>query len=177
MDQIPVGLRAASRALSDVVAPAVDATHAQAHDQLRLVIEYIDFVIQRLDHVHDLAHFEHRHNYLMATELQKIVVHHGLLPNEVLATSIEHAERFMPVGAPPLQAIRDATASLAFAVADVVRGAPALESEVRREVERCVLSASATRIGFERSWYLPLELDNAPHEVLPLSCLLPASPV
>lgn len=175
MDQMSVGINAAIRALSDVIAPAVDATHAQARDQLRLVIEYLQFVSQRLDNIEDLADFEFRHNLGMVKELRDIVSKTDLNNRGRLSAAIERADDVMQARRVPVNALRDVTEDLAAAAADTVRCSPEMQVETQREIERCVLRASAERIMFERSWYLPLGLDHAPGQVPELSSLVKAS--
>ncbi|MCL4183038.1 MAG: hypothetical protein KJ011_06280 [Burkholderiaceae bacterium] len=175
MDHTAVGLRAAIRALSDVVAPALDPGHAQARDQLRLSIEYLEFVLQRLDLLHERTAFELRQHLAMAQDVHAAIEGLDLACGTELAAAIERVQR-APQHASPLQTLKAATADLAGAVSSVVREAPAFDEAVRQRIERRVLRASQARIAFERSWYLPQGLDPDPHEVRPLPEVLGAPP-
>ena len=50
------GLRAAVKALTDVVAPSIDPSDPLAKEQLRLVVDYLQFVRSRLDFQIGRAH-------------------------------------------------------------------------------------------------------------------------
>lgn len=171
MDHTDVGLRAAVRALNDVVAPVVGQEHAQARDQLRLTTDYLAFVIERLPHLHQRDRFELSHHLAMARDV------HAALPGSSapeLATAMDAAQRMLERAGASTAEVRQATADLSAAVSTVVRGSASLVAAVQREVERAVLHASEQRIAFERAWYLPLGLDPDPQDVQPLAVFLPA---
>lgn len=166
MDNTDVGLRAAIRALTDVVAPTIGPGHAQASDQLKLTIDYLSFVAERLPYLHQRARFELLHGLEMATSVHSTIQAPSSSSLE-RAIDAGHAILSDPASAP--SGVLKATADLGAAVAQAVRDAAGLEESVRQTVERSVLRASLHRIAFERSWYLPLKLDPDPHEVRPLS--------
>jgi hypothetical protein len=172
MDHTDVGLRAAIRALSDVVAPVVGPEHAQARDQLRLTVDYLAFVVERLPELHRRDRFELSHHLAMAQTVQSAL---GGQPAPQLQGAIDAGTTMLQLAGPPTQALRQATAKLCAAISAVVRDAAELEAAVRREVERSVLHASHERIAFERAWYQPLGLDPDPQDVRPLAEFLPAS--
>jgi len=165
VDDTKVGLRAAVRALADVVSPAVDPLNAQAKEQLQLTIDYIEFALERLDHFHDRALFDLRHHLEMAKAVQEDLASLGAPSGETLAAAIQAGMDALPTRSDSLQTLREATAALAAAISTLVRDAPALEDAVRRKIEESVLKASEVRIDFERSWYLPLGLDHDPGHV------------
>ncbi|WP_218510374.1 hypothetical protein [Variovorax sp. dw_308] len=169
MDHTHVGLRAAVRSLTDVVAPAVDPQHAQARDQLRLTVEYLEFVLQRLDHFHERDLFELRHHMDLARQVLAVVPASAMTCSAALGSALEQGKSALAEVNAAATTLRNATGALAAAVAQAVRAAPQMDASARRNIETCVLRASKTRIAFERSWYLPLGLDADSHEVLPLS--------
>ena len=168
MDHTNVGLRAAVRALTDVVSPAVDPNDARAKEQLRLAIDYIEFVLERLDYFHDRELFDLRHHLEMAEAVQEIVGPLALPGQAALTAAIELGVQATPERSIPVRLVKDATAALAGAIAAVVREAPGFDSAIRINIEQCILRLSKARFAFERSWYLPLGLDPDPGEVLPL---------
>jgi hypothetical protein len=168
MDHTAVGLAAAIRALRDVVAPAVDPAEAQAHDQLRLTIDYLRFLQQRVDRLHDRERFELRHHLDLARTLRQLVDPCCSPAAGALEHAIAAGTRALGLPGASMQALRDATAALAAAASGVVRDAGRLDAASAREMERCVLHHSRKRIEFERSWYLPLGLDPDPQHVQPL---------
>lgn len=170
MDHTDVGLRAAIRALSDVVAPVVGPEHAQARDQLRLTVDYLAFVVERLPHLHRRDRFELSHHLAMAQAVQSAL---GSIPASPLRTAIDAGREVLELAGPAASEVRQATATLCAAISAVVRDAAGMEMPIRREVERSVLRASKERIAFERAWYQPLGLDPDPHDVQPLTEFLP----
>jgi hypothetical protein len=166
------GLRSAVKALVDVVAPSVAATDPLANEQLRLVVEYLQFVRGRLDHLYDRDRFELDHHLAMARALADLApplspTTAGLLDRTLQAG----AQSLARVGASTVE-LKAASAGLAAAVREIVREAASFNPDLRLRVERCVLDGSDRRITFERAWYLPLGFDPAPGEVAPLSEVL-----
>ena len=172
MDHTDVGLRAAIRALSDVVEPVVGPKHAQARDQLRLTVDYLAFVIERLPYFHQRDRFELSHHLAMAQSLQSAL---GGVPAPQLRTTIEAGRELLERAGPATSEVQQATANLCAAISAVVRDSADMEAPVRREIERGILHASKERIAFERAWYQPLGLDPDPHDVRPLAEFVPAS--
>ncbi len=168
MDHTDVGLQSVVRALADVVAPAIDPENSRAREQLRLSIDYIEFVLGRLDFMYRRELFELRHYLGMARAVQAIVGPPGLCADVGLEAAIGDGGHALAEHGAPVRRMKDATAALAAAIAAVVRAAPTLDTPVRRRIEQTVVSMGRERIEFERSWYLPLGFDPDPGEVRPL---------
>lgn len=165
MDHTDVGLRAVVRALADVVTPALDEGNSLAREQLRLSIDYIEFVAARLEYLSDREIFDLRHHLKMATAIAELVRGSATPSSPALAAAIEKGNAVLSTGAVPTRALKDATAAVAEAVSNVVREAPAMEESVARAVEKAVIVSSRERIAFERSWYEPLGFDPNPGDV------------
>ena len=172
MDHTDVGLRAAIRALSNVVAPVVGAEHSQANDQLCLTIDYLGFVVERLPYLHQRDRFELSHHLAMAKAVRSALNGASAPP---LGTAIGVGQQVQELADATTAELRQAAANLAAAIAAGTRDAATFEPAVRREVERSVLRISKERIAFERAWYLPLGLDPDQHDVQPLAELLPST--
>ena len=165
-------LRAVSKALTDVVAPAVDPKDPLANEQLRLVIDYVNFMRQRLDRLGDRERFELTQHVQMAAALTGLT---GLASASVrnnLDTSLAEGRAALTLPGAPISRLRPASASLAGAIRQLIREAATFQADARRRIERCVVEASASQIMFERSWYLPLGFEPAAGEVPPLSDIL-----
>lgn len=172
MDVTENGLRAAVKALTDVVAPAIDRSDPLAAEQLRLVVDYLQFVRSRLDMLYDRDRFELQHNLSMARSLKVLGAPLSKDTASQLETAIiEGAGVQASVGA-SMPALKTASAALAAAVRELIREAGAFEPTVRGKIENCVLEASEERITFERAWYLPLGFEPAPQELAPLAQIL-----
>lgn len=160
MDHTDVGLRAVVRALVDVVTPAVDAENALAREQLRLSIDYIEFVSQRLEYLQEREVFDLRNHLAMAREVGEIAGDlEGRAEGRRLGEAIAKGDAALSAGTPPMRTLKAATAGLAAAVADMVRIAPTLAPSVSTAIEKAVIRFSKERIAFERSWYRPLGFD------------------
>lgn len=171
MDQTKVSLRAAARALTDVVTLALVPGNEQAKEQLRLAIDCIEFVVERIDWLHDRECFELNQHLRMAGALLEIPETNKLSQFLTLSTSVEEGKKALK-SRPNLPQLRVVGSDLAEAICTVVRTAAELPEPIRTQVERAVINASKARIDFERSWYAPLGFDPDPAEIMPLAELL-----
>jgi hypothetical protein len=171
MDHTDTGLRAVVKSLTDVVAPAVNPGDPLAGEQLRLVVDYVEFVRNRIDFLYDRELFELRHNLGIGRAMRDILARNSGAGAAALTTGLADAEcMHLKVGV-SIRKLKTTTAALAAAIASVVREAAGMDEPVRRRIERCVLDAMDERIAFDRSWYLPLGFDPAPGEVAKLQDL------
>lgn len=167
-------LRAAIKALTDVVAPAIRADDALAQEQLRLVTDYIRFIQQRLDHLAERHRFECTQYLALAQTVLPLAASASTGVRDGLAAAIAGAEA-LP-GAARLADHREATAALTGAIRRLVREAAGYKAEARAAIERAVLDGSAALIDFERAWYLPMGFDPAPREVPSVEAALAGAP-
>lgn len=166
------GLRAAVKALTDVVAPAISKSDPLAAEQLRLVVDYLEFVRSRLDVLYDRDRFELGHNLSMARGLKAFNAPASAATASLLESAIQDGAAVLEQTGASSPVLKAASATLAAAVRELVREAPSFDEDVRRKLERHVIEASDERITFERAWYLPLGFEPAPHEVPPLAAIL-----
>jgi len=174
MDHTSVGLRAVVRSLTDVVTPAIDPGASLAMEQLRLSIDYIEFVMGRIDYLHARDQFELRHHLEMARNVQMIVASVAMEEVATLVTSIERGVAVSADSSASAQQMKLASSQLASAISRVVKKAPELEDTARFAIERSVVRSGQAQIAFERSWYLPLGFDPDPANVRPLSEVISA---
>jgi hypothetical protein len=165
-------LRAVVKALTDVVGPAVDKADPLANEQLRLVVDYLEFLRSRLDALYGRERFELRHHLTLASSLADMKAPCSAAAADALTGAIAAGEEAYTLAGTTTPALRTATARLAAAIATLVREAAALDAAVRQKIEREVLAATDERIVFERSWYLPLGFDPSPGDVLPLAAAM-----
>ncbi|MCB1475684.1 MAG: hypothetical protein H6883_07630 [Rhodobiaceae bacterium] len=159
-------LRAALKALTDVIAPSIDPSDPLAGEQLRLVVEYLQFLSARVDFISDRNRFELGHNLQLARELAAdAAAVDGALARQ-LTVAIDSAQALLEAVSPGTGEVRRGAAVLAALIRELVRKAQACDAALRDSVERTVLDASGSRIEFERAWFLPLGLDPAPGEVV-----------
>ena len=168
-------LRTLSKALTDVIAPAVTKADPLANEQLRLVVDYVEFVRSRLDHFYGRERFDLRHHLGLATALAQMKAPCSASTAAALNEAIAAGRAAYDTVGVPTPELRGAAARLAAAVSTLVREAGSMDKAVREKIERQVLAATDERIVFERAWYLPFGFDPAPGEVPPLASVLPKS--
>lgn len=170
------GLRAAVKALTDIVAPALKHTDPLAIEQLRLVVDYLEFVRRRLDFLYDRDRFELDHNLRMARALEGLGAPGSARTTTLLKSAIQGGAKaqLRPDASSP--SLKSDAATLAAAIRELIREAAGFDAPIRRRVERCVLDATDERITFDRAWYLPLGFDPAGGEVPALADLLAKAP-
>lgn len=166
-------LRAAIKALTDVVAPSIRADDALAQEQLRLVTDYLRFMAQRIDLLADRQAYECAQYLALARRVAPFCAAASPQVREGLASAIAAAEA-LPAGA-RLTERRTATTALAGAIRRLVREAARFDPDARGSIERAVLDGSTALINFERAWYLPMGFDPAPREVGTVEAALAAA--
>jgi hypothetical protein len=134
-----IALRAAAKALEEVVAPAVDGENPLAAEQVRLVQSVLAFVEERLDHEHALRRFELAHYLDLARAI-------GLSPDAALRDD---------PGASTVD-LRDAVARVAAQISSHVRGS------TDRRVHLAVVSASRPFLHAQRAWFAPQGFESDP---------------
>jgi hypothetical protein len=170
VDHTDVALKSVVRALSDVVAPAIDPNAALAKEQLRLAVEYLNFAITRVDHLYERAAFELRQHLEMAKAVRQVVA--GLPVAAVLDSPVVHGENLVSVTSLRIDDLRQASTALAAGITTVIRELEASDKQLRSDLGRTVAVATKDRIAFERSWYAPLGIDPNRDEVPELQVLL-----
>ncbi|MFF3572662.1 hypothetical protein [Nocardia jiangxiensis] len=157
-------LGAVVKSLRDIVGPAVDPVDPLAQEQLALSIGYLEFLRDRLAHVHTRARFELDHHRRIARSVLEIVSDAEIANG--LRSSVRAGEQAARDADGETHAIERATAAIAADLRTVLRAD--LQPPVQEEVERAVMAAMPERVEFERSWYLPMGFDPAPDSAQPL---------
>lgn len=165
-------LRAAIKALVDVVAPSVLTTDPLANEQLRLVIESLEFIRTRLNRLYDRDRFELSHHLAMSRALKGLLVNLSPATAALFDRTLAIAEQVETRAGASTDDLKAATAGLAAAARELIRESASMPAAVRSQVDRCVLACSEERIAFDRAWYLPLGFDPAPSEVRSLDAIL-----
>ena len=170
MDRTDNALRAAIKALEEVVAPAVDPADPLARQQLKLVVDSLRFLRSRLDHLHDRDRFEVRHYLTLAASIADDAQDRGL--NDAIEAGAAIYAR-ADARTPDLKA---AAAQLAAAVRTVVRDAAGTDAQTRRRIELAVVAGSRERIQADRAWHVPQGFDPDPGSVIALDAALGVQP-
>lgn len=165
-------LGAATKALTDVVAPALPDTDPLAREQLALVIDYLDFLRRRLDYLSAREHWELRDAVRTGHELLEVSGSCSPESRRALMDAIEKAEGLLSESGIDLERSRESIEAVAGAVRELVREAGGLERDERLPIERCVVGQARRRIDIDRVWYAPLRLGAEEPGLPPLHELL-----
>jgi len=172
MDHSHVGLQSVIKSLSDVVAPAVDSQDSLAKEQLRLCIDYISFIQERLEFLGERALFELSHSLEMAKSINALLKPATPQNHSSLTDAISSAESHLPKSTYSIKEMNNETARLGTEISKVLGLSQDFEPSLRTEIEKTVLHLSKDRAQFERSWYVPLGLDPDAKNVTPLHDLI-----
>jgi hypothetical protein len=165
-DTTAEGLRAAARALQQVVAPALDAGNPLAVEQLQMVTRYLGLAAERLPWRHARQRRQVQQLHDAAQALHPAARACGGELEAALASAAANAAAAL-AGAETTEAtLQQAGAALAAALSALVRESAVRDEATRRAVERSVLQAARPWAELQRAWFAPLGLD-AEAEALP----------
>ncbi|MCW2758393.1 MAG: hypothetical protein JWO46_2139 [Nocardioidaceae bacterium] len=158
MDECRIGLAALRHALEEFVAPAVDASDPIAAEQLVSGVRYLDFVIDRIDLIHDRERFE-------LAQASRLVI--GLLDagaselagSAEWARTVDSARATLARPDSRVAELRTSTAELRAAVREILDEASA---ELNAKLRSLVVADAKEIATFERAWYAPLGFDTDP---------------
>jgi hypothetical protein len=176
MDHSENTLRAAIKSLRDTVTPAVDPDDSQATEQLRLTIDFLEFLRTRIYDVHARHRYELRHQIEVAQALRS----DAQLVSSRAATQLENAlESALTVQSDAdahTMELRSASQELWGSVRGVVREAREAADDVRQRISLSVLQGVQPLVEMESAWYLPFGFEPDPSSVAALDELLAREP-
>jgi hypothetical protein len=149
-------LRGVIKSLSDVIAPSIDPADPLAKEQLRLIIEYLEFLRCRFEFLNDRYRFELRHLLDMVGALRQCDAPYPAAMTSALVDAVRAGEEAFQRAGAPARELKRASEELAALVRAIVRGARECDASVRKRIETLVLEMSRERIIFERSWFSPM---------------------
>jgi hypothetical protein len=173
-DHTDNALRAAIKALDEVVAPAVDASNPLAREQLRLVSRYIAFLRERNHYQADRERFELRHYWALARSLRPHALGCPIPGAGAFDRAIDAAETLLDNADARAADLRVAIDSLTTAISMLARSSAAFDADSRREVEAAIVDASKSLFDVQRAFYLPMGFEPVPDLVPPLAQALAA---
>ena len=157
--------RAAAKALMDVVAPAIDPQNPLARQQLKLVVDWLDFYRSRLPYNQDRERLE------LAVQLGSARAIASAAPADAvsaLGAAIEAADVVHARLGPRPVEVRAVTARLEDEISALVRRSPGFAEPARRSIERIVVRDAKTLLDAQRAWFLPQGIEPDPDTLPPL---------
>jgi len=161
-DHTDNGLGAAIKALTEVVAPALASDNPVAREQLKLVVQFLEFHRERLPNALDRDRFELRQSLALAERLFDLSAPCLADESERLGTAIVHGRELDDANWVRASQARRVTAALETACSAAVRGAAELEPNLRRPIERAVVEAASGFLEGERAWFAPQGFEPDP---------------
>ena len=168
--------RAAAKALADVVAPAIDPRNPLARQQLKLVVDWLDFYRSRLPYNQDRERLE------LAVQLDTARAIASAVPAAAAAAAIAAVAALRAaigaastvhagLGPRPVE-VRAVTARLEDEISAVVRLSAGFDEPARRSIERVVVRDAKTLLDAQRAWFLPQSIEPDPGAIAPLEVAL-----
>jgi hypothetical protein len=169
-DHTDNALRAAIKALEEVVRPAVNPDDPLATEQLRMVAELLGFLGQRLDQLYDRQRFELGHALQLAVDVAPDVAACAPSATPELRTAIDEGRTVFAAAGTGSATLKAASGRLASAVSGAVRIAPiaGVDADAQRRLERKVVAAAKAFMDAQRSWFLPGGFEPDASQVPPL---------
>ena len=155
--------RAAAKSLLDVVAPAIDPANPLARQQLKLVVDWLDFYRSRLPYHQDRERLELEVQLQTARAIEKVAPADS---TDALRAAIDAASPVHSrLGPRPVQ-VRAVTAGLEDAISAVVRQSTGFDTRAQTAIERIVVRDARHLLDAQRAWFLPQGIEPDP-EALP----------
>jgi hypothetical protein len=172
MDHGENTLRAAIKSLRDTVTPAVDPGDAQATEQLRLTIDFLEFLRTRLYDIHARTRYELRNQIETAEALlEKASGVSERAASELGGALVVASLAYRDVDAHTKE-LRAASQRLWGSVRGVLRAARDAPDEVREAISILMLKGIEPLVELDSAWYLPFGFEPDPSVIPDLDQLL-----
>lgn len=163
MDHSVVALRAAAKAMNDVIIPAtLDAGDAQAVEQAHLVRDLLTLLEQRVDLIAERRHFEVRHYLALVRSLGEDPSVCRLPVASAVHAVTEEVTRLLTAPSTSASAMIEAVELLTGTVRAVLDESGGLDVQDRGRIERMILTHERHRVQVDRAWLLPYGFDPDP---------------
>jgi hypothetical protein len=164
-------LRGIAKTLSDVVMPAIPADDPLALQELKMVVRYLNFARERIDHLYARARYELTFYSELIGEfigpLEKSYASHSYAITELS----DRAKASLAEPGAGIEELRNLTLEITSRISAIL--GDVRDAGILARLERTVVLASAEIAAFDRSWYAPLKLERFPDQVRPLGSFLP----
>jgi hypothetical protein len=174
MDHGENTLRAAIKSLRDTVTPAVDPRDAQATEQLRLTIDFLEFLRTRLYDIHARTRYELRNQIETAEALLEKAVRVSDRAATELGAALAEARNVHQDADAHTVELRAASQRLWGTVRGVVRAAHDAPSELQEAISVLMVQSIEPLVELDSAWYLPFGFEPDPAVIPQLGDLLRA---
>jgi hypothetical protein len=164
-------LRGIVKTLSDVVVPAIPADDPLALQELKMVIRYLNFARERVDHLYARARYELTFYSDLVAQLTVPLEASDAPHARALAELRTRAKALLAEPGAGIEELRNLSLETTSRIGAVLREVD--DPEILTRLERTVVLVSADIAAFDRSWYAPLKLERFPDQVRPLASFIP----
>jgi hypothetical protein len=164
-------LRGLVKTLNDVVVPAIPADDPLALQELKMVVRYLNFARERVDHLYARARYELAfYSDLVAQLAESFGKSHA---EHAMSSRICAIARRLSLAQPGagIDDLRNLNLEITSRISTIL--GEVSDAAILPKLERAVVLASAEVTAFDRSWYAPLKLERFPEQVRPLSSFIP----
>ena len=163
-------LRGVIKTLNDVVVPAIPADDPLAIQELKMVLRYLSFCRERVDHLYARARYELNFYAGMAAECANELGAAHAMPAREMASLNTRAKALLSEPGAAIGTLRALTQEIMTRISTLLGEVKDLA--VLARLERAVVLGSEELTAFDRSWYLPLKLERFPNQVRPLASFI-----
>ncbi len=164
-------LKGLVKTLNDVVVPSIPADDPLALQELKMVIRYLGFARERVDHLYARARYELGFYSGLVAEFGEALAKADPARAQACIDLRGRANALLAEPGAPIHALRNLTLETATRISTILGEVKA--AAVLARLERTVVLASAEITAFDRSWYAPLKLERFPDQVRPLGSFIP----
>lgn len=164
-------LRGIVKTLNDVVMPSIPADDPLALQELKMVVRYLNFARERVDHLYARARYELAFYSDLIAELAGPL--EGTYPTLAQASAAlsDQAKTLLAQPGAGIEALRQLNLGITTRISTLL--GEVHDTAILAQLERMVVLASAEITAFDRSWYAPLKLERFPDQVRPLQSFIP----
>jgi hypothetical protein len=164
-------LRGIVKTLSDVVVPAIPADDPLALQELKMVVRYLSFARERVDHLYARARYELTFYSDLIAEFT-LPLEASYASHARALTDLRHrAKAMLAEAGAGIEELRALSLEITSGISAILQHVS--DAGILARLERAVVLASAEIAAFERSWYAPLKLERFPDQVRPLGSFIP----
>jgi hypothetical protein len=164
-------LRGLVKTLNDVVVPAIPADDPLALQELKMVVRYLGFARERVDHLYARARYELTFYSGLIAQLGELRGDSHPEQAKGLTQLRNRAAALLAQPGAAIDDLRNLNLEITSAISALL--VEVTDAAILAKLERAVVLASAEITAFDRSWYAPLKLERFPEQVRPLSTFIP----
>ena len=163
-------LRGLVKTLNDVVVPAIPADDPLALQELKMVVRYLNFARERVDHLYARARYELTFYSDLISQLAAPLERSHASHANAIAALRKRAKTLLAEPGASIDELRTLNLEITTTISTIL--GEVRDPEILPELERTVVRASEEITAFDRSWYAPLKLERFPEQVRPLGSFI-----